>query len=223
MGIETKICGISTAQAVDAVAAGGAAYIGFIFFEKSPRHVQIDQAAKLASQVTGAVRKVAVSVNADDEYLDQIVSGIKPDMLQLHGSETPQRVADLKARHGLPVMKAFAIHDATDLKNAEPYQGIADRFLFDAKPPEGSELPGGNGVSFDWKLLRHFNSVTPYMLSGGLSSDNIEEALNLSGAQAIDISSGVESSPGIKDIAKVESLLDLVGGLNPVVAAYKHR
>ncbi len=194
-----KICGLSTPETVRTALENGADMIGFIFFAKSPRNVSVEEAAGLRKLAVGKADAVAVSVDADDGFLDLIVSGIKPDWLQLHGQETPERVAQVKTRYGLPVMKAFSIREAADLDALTPYQGIADRFLFDAKAPKGSQLPGGNGVSFDWKLLAALDPGLNYMLSGGLNAGNVGEALALTNAPGLDISSGVESAPGVKD------------------------
>lgn len=206
MSLDIKICGLSTPDAVDAAAAGGASHAGFIFFERSPRHVTPDDAAPLAARAKAAgVVTVAVTVDADDAELDRIVRTVRPDMLQLHGSESPERVAAVRARHGLPVMKAFAISGRDDLKKLDAYRGVADRFLLDAKPPKGSDLPGGNGVSFDWSLLASLDADTDYMLSGGLDAGNVGEALGIAGPPGIDVSSGVESAPGIKDAGLIEA------------------
>ncbi|CAN0654588.1 phosphoribosylanthranilate isomerase [Nitratireductor aquimarinus] len=199
MTLDVKICGLKTEEALAAALDGGASHIGFIFFEKSPRHVEPDQAGRLREAARGRADVVAVTVNADDAALDAIVAAAKPDILQLHGAESPERVAEVKARYGLPVMKAFAIREAADLEKITPYRGIADRFLFDAKPPKGSDLPGGNGVSFDWELLAALDDGVDYMLSGGLNAANIGAALNAASPRAIDISSGVERAPGEKD------------------------
>ncbi|MBN7759399.1 phosphoribosylanthranilate isomerase [Nitratireductor aquimarinus] len=199
MTLDVKICGLKTEEALAAALDGGASHIGFIFFEKSPRHVEPDQAGRLREAARGRADVVAVTVNADDAALDAIVAAAKPDILQLHGAESPERVAEVKARYGLPVMKAFAIREAADLEKITPYRGIADRFLFDAKPPKGSDLPGGNGVSFDWELLAALDDGVDYMLSGGLKAANIGAALNAASPRAIDISSGVERAPGEKD------------------------
>ena len=209
MTLEIKICGLKTPEAVDTALAGGATHVGFIFFAKSPRNIDVVAAAELAERArAGGAKTVAVTVNADDVYLDEIVASVKPDMLQLHGSETPERVKELKARHGLPAMKAFPIREATDLAKCVPYLGIADRFLFDAKPPEGAELPGGNGLAFDWQLLATLDDSIDYMLSGGLDPENVGEALAISHAGALDVSSGVESAPGVKDISKIAAFLE---------------
>lgn len=212
MGLDIKICGLSTLETLDAAIGAGATHVGFIFFAKSPRYVAPDAAAPLAerAQSSGA-KAVAVTVDADDAMLDGIVGAMQPDMLQLHGAETAERVAAVKARYGLPVMKALAISDAGDLAKLDPYRGIADRFLLDAKPPKGSDLPGGNGVSFDWSLLGALPAGTDYMLSGGLSADNIAEALATANPPGIDVSSGVESAPGVKDMALIERFFLAVG------------
>ncbi len=199
MTLDVKICGLKTEEALAAALDGGASHIGFIFFEKSPRHVEPDQAGRLREAARGRADVVAVTVNADDAALDAIVAAAKPDILQLHGAESPERVAEVKARYGLPVMKAFAIREAADLEKIAPYRGVADRFLFDAKPPKGSDLPGGNGVCFDWELLAALDDGVDYMLSGGLNAANIGAALNAASPRAIDISSGVERAPGEKD------------------------
>ena len=209
--MDIKICGLKTEEAVRAAVAGGASHVGFIFFAKSPRHVDVDTAARLAALVreTG-VLTVAVTVDANDTYLDEIVSIMKPDMLQLHGKETPERVAEVKARYGLPVMKAFAISTADDLGKIAPFKGIADRFLFDAKPPKGSELPGGNAVSFDWSLLRALEPGTDYLLSGGIDAANVADAVGIANPPGLDLSSGVESAPGVKDIGKIAAFFEAV-------------
>ncbi|MBL0934639.1 MAG: phosphoribosylanthranilate isomerase [Rhizobiaceae bacterium] len=210
MTLDIKICGLKTDAAVDAALAGGASHVGFIFFEKSPRHVSLDEAARLAGRASGQAKSVAVTVDADDAMLDAIVSAISPDMLQLHGRETPARVAEVKARYGLQVIKAFSVKDAADLDAVAPYRGIADGFLFDAKPPKGSDLPGGNGVSFDWWLLAALDPGLDYMLSGGLNAGNIADALRQANPPGIDISSGVESAPGVKDPALIAKFFEAV-------------
>lgn len=210
MALDIKICGLKTPEAVTAALDGGATHIGFIFFPKSPRNVTPEQAAALRAAAAGRAKVVAVTVDADDAMLDEIVATVKPDMLQLHGTETPERVSAVKTRYDLPVMKAFAIREASDLNAIAPYKGIADRFLFDAKPPKGAELPGGNGVSFDWDLLAALDGDVDYMLSGGLNAGNIAEALLKTKAPGIDISSGVESAPGEKDVHLIEEFFKAV-------------
>lgn len=205
MKTDIKICGLKTGEAVDKALALGASHVGFIFFPKSPRNVEPADAGRLAAPARGRAKVVAVTVDADNDDLDEIVALLAPDVLQLHGSESPERVLNIKAVYGLPVMKALAVREADDLKRVAPYIGIADRFLFDAKPPAGSQLPGGNGVSFDWRLMHLLDGGVDYMLSGGLNKDNIAEALRLTGAPGIDVSSGVERAPGVKDLDLMEA------------------
>jgi phosphoribosylanthranilate isomerase len=210
MRTEIKICGLSSRQAVATCIEANVDLIGFIFFEKSPRHLSLDTAEDLSRFAGKVIGKVAVCVNASPQYLDDIVSHMKPDFLQLHGKETPEQVSLVKKRYGLPVIKAFAIRTQEDFHQLAAYEGIADRFLLDAKAPQGSDLPGGNGVSFDWNLLTSFKTTTRIMLSGGLDQNNIQNALKISGAHSIDVSSGVENAPGIKDIAKIASFIKTV-------------
>lgn len=210
MSLDIKICGLKTPDTLDAALAGGASHVGFIFFPKSPRNVSPEAAGRLREAARNRAKAVAVTVDADDAFLDAIVAAMAPDMLQLHGSEGPERVAGVKARYGLPVMKALAVSEEADLGRVAPYRGIADRFLFDAKPPKGSQLPGGNGVRFDWSLLAGLDRDVDYMLSGGLDAANIGDALRLAHPPAIDVSSGVESAPGIKDTAKIDEFLKAV-------------
>ncbi len=203
MSLDIKICGLKTDEAVAAALDGGASHIGFIFFPKSPRYVEPALAGRLRCAAEGHAKAVAVTVDAGDATLDTIVAAMKPDMLQLHGNESVARVAEVKARYGLPVMKAFSLRERSDLDQIAPYIGVADRFLFDAKPPKGSELPGGNGVSFDWQVLSELDASIDYMLSGGLNAGNIDEALAATLPRGIDISSGVESAPGVKDVGLI--------------------
>ena len=212
---EIKICGLKSAEAIERAVRHGASHPGFIFFEKSPRNIEPDIAGKLADAVRGSVKIVAVTVDADNDELDEIIALLKPDMLQLHGHESPERVLNVKAVYGLPIIKAFSIRDADDLAKIDPYIGIADKFLFDAKPPAGSDLPGGNGVSFDWTLLRSLDEGVDYMLSGGLNKDNIAHALAETGAKGIDASSGVESAPGVKDLAMIDAFFDAIRSARP--------
>ena len=204
---DIKICGLSTFEAVDAVIAGGATHAGFIFFQKSPRHLSVALAQQLALRAnTGGLKTVAVTVDADNAYLDDIVETMRPDILQLHGRETPERVAELKTQYRLPVMKALAISGAGDLAKLTPFMGIADRFLLDAKPPKGAVLPGGNAVSFDWNLVADLTGVD-YLLAGGLDASNVREAISIANPPGLDISSGVESAPGVKDVAMIAAFL----------------
>jgi len=199
MTLDIKICGLKSLEAVEAALREGASHIGFIFFEKSPRNIDLAAAATLRQAVLGHARAVAVTVDADDARLDAIVAAMQPDILQLHGKETPERVAAVRSRYDLPVMKAFSVSTADDLTRVDAYSAVTDRFLFDAKPPQGSELPGGNGVSFDWRLLAGLDPSVDYMLSGGLNAANVGDALRLAHPPGLDISSGVESQPGVKD------------------------
>lgn len=210
MALDIKICGLKTPETIAAALDQGATHIGFIFFPKSPRNIAPLDAGRLRQAAHGRAKVVAVTVDADDATLDDIVAQVKPDMLQLHGHESPERVNLVKQRYGLPVIKAFALRDAADLAAITPYQGIADRFLFDAKPPKGAELPGGNGVSFDWSLLDALDEGVDYMLSGGLNAGNIAEALQKTHAPGIDISSGVERAPGEKDVRLIEEFFQTV-------------
>ncbi len=210
MKTQVKICGLKTAEAAERAVALGASHVGFIFFPKSPRNIEPDDAGRIADRIRGQAKIVAVTVNADNDELDEIVSALNPDILQLHGSEDAERLLTVKAMYGLPVMKALSVREASDLEKLDAYIGIADRFLFDAKPPKGSDLPGGNGVSFDWKLLDALDGSVDYMLSGGLNADNIGEAMAQTSARAIDISSGVESAPGVKDLKLMESFFNAV-------------
>lgn len=199
-----KICGLSSPETVAAALDAGAAMVGFIFFAKSPRNVTLEQAGMLRQAARGRAETVAVTVDADDASLDEIVALMKPDWFQLHGHETPERVANVKARYRLPVMKAFSVREAGDLEGVTHYRGVADRLLFDAKAPKDSDLPGGNGVSFDWRLLAALDPTLDYMLSGGLNAGNVRQALAITNAPGLDVSSGVESAPGIKDIGLIK-------------------
>ena len=202
--IRVKICGLSRPQDVDAVARAGAAYAGFVFFAKSPRHLEIETAAALAVEVPMGICKVALVVDADDDTLDRIVDRVPLDMLQLHGKESPERVAALRARHGLPVMKAIGIAGPEDMAQIDLFSQVADQLLIDAKPPKGAVLPGGNGLTFDWQLLaKRKYWQRPWMLAGGLTAANVAEACRLTGARQVDVSSGVESARGVKDAGMI--------------------
>jgi phosphoribosylanthranilate isomerase len=197
--IQVKICGIRDSANLEAAVTAGARYVGFVFFPKSPRHMSMQDAAALAAEVPVGVCKVALSVNADNALLDQLSETVPLDMLQLHGSESPERVADVKARYGLPVMKAVGVADEADLAMLDVYARVADQILVDAKPPKTADLPGGNGLTFDWRLIAGRRWTVPWMLAGGLTASNVGEAIRLTGAQQVDVSSGVESAPGVKD------------------------
>jgi phosphoribosylanthranilate isomerase len=199
MSINTKICGITTPEALDAAIAGGADYIGLVFFAKSPRHLDIGRAKQLAERARGKVKIVALTVNADDNTLQEIVDEVAPDVLQLHGKELPERVADIKKKFGRSVIKAIPVATADDAGKAREYAGVADLILFDAKGAPDADLPGGNGRTFDWAALDGVSKAVPFMLSGGLEADNVAEAVAQTHPVAVDVSSGVEVAPGVKD------------------------
>jgi len=210
MATEVKICGLNAPEAVDAALGAGADLLGFVFFEKSPRHVGLDTAAALAGRVGDRALKVALTVDATDGRIADIVAAMRPDFLQLHGSEGPERVREIAERFGLRTIKALGIASAADLAASADYAGFADRLLLDARPPKGATRPGGNGEVFDWSLLAGFDPGLPWFLSGGLDPDNVAEALRRTGAPAVDVSSGVESAPGKKDLARIAAFLDAV-------------
>ncbi|WP_114286484.1 phosphoribosylanthranilate isomerase [Candidatus Halocynthiibacter alkanivorans] len=201
--IKVKICGLRTVADVAAAAAAGANYVGFVFFARSPRNVSITEARALALEVPVGIAKVALVVNASDAELDAITDAVPLDMLQLHGQETPERVAEVKARYGLPVMKAIGIRDEADLAQIALYSDVADQILIDAKVSKDGALPGGNGLAFDWKLISRKYWTVPWMLAGGLTPENAALAVQMTGARQLDLSSGVESAPGVKDAAKI--------------------
>lgn len=205
--IRVKICGLRTLADVDAVARAGAAYCGLVFFAKSPRHLTIAAARELALAAPLGLAKVALTVNADDATLDAITEAMPLDMLQLHGHESPDRVAEVRARYGLPVMKAVGVADEGDLAAVFDYSLVADQILIDAKPPKDAVLPGGNGLAFDWRLVAQRRWLRPWMLAGGLTPENVAEAIRLTNARQVDVSSGVESAPGVKDPAKIHAFV----------------
>jgi phosphoribosylanthranilate isomerase len=208
-----KICGLSTPQTLDATIAVGADLAGFVFFAKSPRHIDLDTARALGEQAAGRIQKVALTVDADDAALAEIVAALRPDMLQLHGHESPERVGAVKARFGLPVIKAIGVASAADVAAARSYDGVADWLLFDAKPAPDATVPGGAGVVFDWELLRNI-SAAKWMLSGGLDPENVAAALGQTQAPAVDVSSGVESARGVKDAGKIATFVAAVRALS---------
>lgn len=203
MTLLIKICGLTTSEAVEATVAAGADMAGFVVFPPSPRHVDLALGRTLAAQAKGRLLRVALTVDADDALLDDIVAALDPDWLQLHGKETPERVAAVKARFGRPVMKALGIAAAADLARVPAYAAVADRILFDARPPKDATRPGGLGRAFDWRLLDDPDPGLAYMLSGGLDPANVAEALRITRAPAVDVSSGVERAPGDKDPQKI--------------------
>jgi phosphoribosylanthranilate isomerase len=202
-----KICGLSTALTLDAALEAGADMVGFVFFSKSPRHIDWATARALGRHAEGRAKIVALSVDSDDDTLKRIVVALSPDLLQLHGSETPARVKEISERFGRSTMKAIGVATRADLAAAKAYEGVADILLIDAKPPKDAVLPGGNGRPFDWSLTRDFHAPVPWLLSGGLGPDNVEAAIALSGARGVDVSSGVESAPGVKDPAKIRAFV----------------
>lgn len=205
--VSVKICGLRRPEELRAAAEAGARYVGFVFFGKSPRNLDLQIAQGLAVDAPLGLAKVALVVNADDAFLDTLTAAVPLDMLQLHGNETPERVAQVKARYGLPVMKAVGISDAVDVAKLDAYEAVADQILVDAKPPTGGELPGGNGLSFDWRLIAQRSWTGPWMLAGGLTPDNVATAVAATGARQVDVSSGVESAPGVKDIARIKAFV----------------
>jgi phosphoribosylanthranilate isomerase len=209
MPVRAKICGVNSRAALDAAIAGGAGFVGFNFYPPSPRALTPEAAAALAAAVPPVIARVGLFVDDPDERIAEILARVALDMLQLHGKETPTRVDDIRRRFGLPVMKAVKIAEAADLAVADRYIGHADWLLFDAKPPPQmtGALPGGNALSFDWQLLAGRSWPSPWMLSGGLTGDNLAEAVRISGARVVDVSSGVESQPGQKDPGKIAAFL----------------
>ncbi len=203
--VKVKICGVRTPAILEAAVAAGADFIGLVFFAKSPRNLEPDEASTLVEAARGRIGTVAVMVDPDDALIDQVAGTVRPDILQLHGQETPERVAAIKARTGLPVMKAIAVAGPEDIVDANAYAGIADEILFDAKASPDATLPGGNGVPFDWRALSA--ARTPFAVSGGLNPANVGEAIRLTGPALVDVSSGVETAPGIKDETLIVSFI----------------
>jgi phosphoribosylanthranilate isomerase len=213
MDVRVKICGLKSPADVAAVVAAGAAYAGFNFFPKSPRHVTPETARAIALEAPEGLCKVALVVDADDPTLDEIVRIVPLDMLQLHGYETPARVAEIKARYGLPVMKVIGVAGEADLAPLLDYSLVADQILVDAKAPKDAVLPGGNGLTFDWRLLVGRKWLKPWMLAGGLTPDNVAQAIRLTGARQVDVASGVESAPGVKDAARIAAFVEAAQGV----------
>jgi phosphoribosylanthranilate isomerase len=207
MSLIIKICGLSTSEALDVALDAGADMVGFVFFPPSPRHLAFDAARMLGDRVRGRARKVALTVDADDATFEAIVDSLQPDLLQLHGREPPARVTALKRHFGRPVMKAIPVEGKADLALVADYVAIADRLLFDARAPREATRPGGLGKSFDWRLLKNLDPSRPFMLSGGLDAANVGEALCITGAGGVDVSSGVERAPGDKDPDKIRAFV----------------
>jgi phosphoribosylanthranilate isomerase len=207
MAVQVKICGIKSEEALAAAIAAGADFAGFVFYGKSPRYVDPDTAGRLAEAAQGRIRTVALLVDPSDAELDRILTAVDPDIIQLHGAETPERVAEIRIQAARQILKAVKVATAADIVAASAFPA-ADMFLFDAKPAKTAALPGGNGVPFDWPLLAQTPPDGPYMLSGGLTADNIAEAIRVTGAQAVDTSSGVERAPGEKDPAAIRRFVE---------------
>jgi phosphoribosylanthranilate isomerase len=207
MSVLIKICGLKTAEALDVALDSGADFVGFVFFPPSPRHLGFDAARALAGRVRGRAQKVALSVDADDAWLEASIAALQPDLLQLHGKEPPARVAQVRKTFGLPVMKAIAVEEKADLAVIPAYAGVADRLIFDARAPRTATRPGGLGKSFDWRLLENLDTDVPFMLSGGLDAGNVAEALRITRAPGVDVSSGVERAPGEKDAEKIRAFV----------------
>lgn len=207
-----KICGIRTIDALDAAIAARADFVGLVFFAKSPRHVEADVAAMLAARAAGRARLVGLFVDPAPDFLASTLATVRLDVIQLHGRETPEQVAAVAARHALPVWKALGVKKREDLALADRFAGAAERVLFDAKPPEGADLPGGNGLRIDWAVLKGVRPALPWMLAGGLDPANVAEAIAVTGAPAVDVSSGVESAPGVKDPARIAAFCEAARG-----------
>jgi len=207
VAVRVKICGVRSRADVEAAAGAGAAYVGMVFYPRSPRHLTLADARWIADAVPAGIGRVALTVDASDEDLDRLVGTVPLEMLQLHGDEAPERVELLRSRFGLPVMKAVGIAVAGDLARIDAYAGVADQILVDARPAHGADRPGGNGLAFDWKLLRGRTWTRPWMLAGGLTPENVAEAVRLTGAEQVDVSSGVELTPGFKDAGRVRAFV----------------
>jgi phosphoribosylanthranilate isomerase len=208
MGVQAKICGISTPEAVTAALDGGAAFLGFMFFEKSPRNVGAEAAARLAQPVRGAAKIVAVAVDPDDAEVDRLATILKPDLIQLHGRESPARARAIGQRAGAGVIKVVPVSEGSDLAAAADYEGIVEHLMFETKAPKDADRPGGHGATFDWTLLAGRRFKRPWFLAGGLDPWNLSEAVQQSGAPLLDVSSGVERGPGLKDPALIRAFLD---------------
>ena len=210
--IRVKICGITDSADIPAAILAGARYVGFVFFPPSPRNLSLTEAAVMARSVPEGICKVALTVDADDALLDRLLDAVPLDMLQLHGRESPQRVAAVQERFGLPVMKAVGVAGESDLPALDDYARVADQILVDAKPPKDADLPGGNGLAFDWRLIAGRRWPVPWMLAGGLTPENVAEAIRMTGARQVDVSSGVESAPGVKDAARIRAFVAAATG-----------
>ncbi|MES2294656.1 MAG: phosphoribosylanthranilate isomerase [Pseudomonadota bacterium] len=212
MPVQVKICGINSAAAADAALRAGADFGGLVFFAKSPRHLSLEQGALLAERMRGRLRLAALVVDESDEQLAAITARVKPDFFQLHGKETPARAADIRARFGISIIKALPAAEPADLSKASAYDNVAEIFLFDAMPAADAARPGGHGTAFDWRILQGRNFARPWFLAGGLTPENVARAIAVSGAKMVDVSSGVESAPGVKNETRIAAF----------VAAAKH-
>ncbi|MDO9412161.1 MAG: phosphoribosylanthranilate isomerase [Pseudolabrys sp.] len=221
MALAIKICGLKTPETLDVALESGADMVGFVFFGPSPRNLALEAARVLGAQAQGRAAKVALSVNADDDTLHDIIAALKPDMLQLHGNETVERIVAVRTRFGLPVMKALPIATRGDLSPIREYSNVADCLLFDARPAPDDTRPGGLGKTFDWNLLTGLNATVPFMLSGGLSPDNVAEAIRITGAPGVDVSSGVERAPGEKDPDKIRAFIQAARAADAAMSAAK--
>lgn len=211
MTTKAKICGLSTPESVTAAVAGGAAFVGFVFFAKSPRNLDPEAAARLAAPLrNGPVKTVAVTVDPDDALIDRLMATLKPDLIQVHGKETPNRVREIAQRSGAGMIKAFSVSSSSDVDQAAAFDGVVEHLMFDAQPPKDSPLPGGAGARFDWSLLEGRRFSRPHFLAGGLDPWNVAEAIKASAAPLVDVSSGVERGPGLKDPALITAFLDAV-------------
>ena len=213
MSIDVKICGLIDEVSVDAAVEGGAAMIGFVFFPPSPRFLSVERASELIARVSNNAKCVGHVVDADDQWLDKVVDGAGVNMLQLHGKETPERAKDIRKKFGLPVIKSLPIQESGDVANAYNFENEVEYIMFDAKPPKNASQPGGNARAFDWSLLSNQEFKFPWILAGGLTAENVSEAIKISGAGVVDVSSGVEDKPGHKNIEKIQYFLTVSAAL----------
>ena len=210
--VDVKFCGLTSRHSVNAAVTAGVTHLGFIFYPPSPRSVTPQQAGHAAFLSPNRIKRVGVFVDPNDELITEVIENLSPHILQLHGTETPSRISKIREKFNLPIMKAIKVDSEKDMESIRQYNDCSDIFLFDAKPPLAAQnsLPGGNGVSFDWSLLKSFKSEKPWFLSGGINLSNIKDALKVTGSNAVDVSSGVEDKPGIKNIKKIEQFMQKV-------------
>ncbi len=210
--MKVKICGLSTPDDVTSSIDAGADLVGFVFFSKSPRNITLDQASTLSSLVPSSVKKVVLTVDPEDYFLKKIISAVDPDLIQLHGRERVSRVSEIREKFNLPIMKAVGIRGENDLGLLREFSYVSDQILVDAKPVDNQALPGGNGIAFDWKIISEFNWGLPWMLAGGLNAENVATAIELTKAEQVDVSSGVEKSPGVKDHGAIRKFIKAAKG-----------